>query len=119
MIEGCVTADVGLLLVPAGGGFIASIQKGNIKANEIQGQSRQHARLLNIMGVKQLIVGINRMDAGMNKMDETGAYWSEKLYKEDKGRPVRSPYPRSRFSSSIWSHDKTGIPLERARRVEY
>ena len=84
MIEGCVTADVGLLLVPAGGDFTASIQKGAIKAKEIQGQSRQHARLLNIMGVKQLIVGINRMDAGMNKMDETGAYWSEKLYKEDK-----------------------------------
>ena len=34
-------------------------------------------------------------------------------------RPVWSPSPRSHFSSSIWSHDKTGIPLERARRVEY
>ena len=35
------------------------------------------------------------------------------------GRPVRSPSPRSRFSSNIWFQKELGIPLERARRVEY
>ncbi|KAF4679023.1 hypothetical protein FOZ63_003860, partial [Perkinsus olseni] len=32
-------------------------------AGEIQGQTRQHARLINLLGVKQLIVGVNKMDS--------------------------------------------------------
>merc|ERR1712166_815591 len=31
-------------------------------AGEIQGQTRQHSRLINLLGVKQIIVGINKMD---------------------------------------------------------
>ena len=49
-------------MVPADGNFITSIQRGNHKAGEIQGQTRQHARLINLLGVKQLIVGVNKMD---------------------------------------------------------
>ena len=48
-----------------------------------------------------------------------GTHWHKTKAKYNKWRPVWSPSPRSHFSSSIWSHDKTGIPLERARRVEY
>ena len=62
MISGAAQADVALLMVPADGNFTTAIQKGNHKAGEVQGQTRQHARLLNLLGVKQLIVGVNKMD---------------------------------------------------------
>ena len=38
--------------VPADGNFVTAIQRGNHKAGEIQGQTRQHARLINLLGVK-------------------------------------------------------------------
>jgi len=64
MVTGSSQADVALLMVPANkGGFETAIAKGNHKKNEIEGQTRQHARLLNLIGVDQMIVGINKMDA--------------------------------------------------------
>jgi len=62
MISGAAQADVALLMVPADGNFTTAIQKGDHKAGEVQGQTRQHARLINLLGVKQLIVGVNKMD---------------------------------------------------------
>jgi len=62
MISGAAQADVALLMVPADGNFATAIQKGNHKLGEVQGQTRQHARLINLLGVKQLIVGVNKMD---------------------------------------------------------
>ena len=44
MITGASQADVALIMVPADGNFAASIAKGNHKAGEVQGQTRQHAR---------------------------------------------------------------------------
>lgn len=74
MISGAGCADIGLLLVPAEmGGFEKAIAKGNHKTGEIQGQTRQHARLLNLLGVNQLIVGINKMDS---------CNWSEERFNE-------------------------------------
>ena len=70
MISGAAQADVALLMVPADGNFITAIQKGNHKAGEIQGQTRQHARLLNLLGVKQLAIGINKMDCDVAKYGE-------------------------------------------------
>jgi len=67
MITGSSQADVALLLVPADGNFITSIAKGNIKAGEVQGQTRQHALLINLLGVKQLVVGVNKMDCDVAK----------------------------------------------------
>jgi len=67
MIGGSGQADVALLLVPADGNFITSIAKGNLKAGEVQGQTRQHALLINLLGVKQLIIGINKMDCDVAK----------------------------------------------------
>jgi len=86
MISGAAQADVALLMVPADGNFITSIQRGNHKAGEIQGQTRQHARLINLLGVKQLIVGVNKMDcevAGYKKdrYDEIGAEMINMLQK--------------------------------------
>eukprot|EP01084_Bolivina_argentea_P172508 298837_1 len=64
MISGASQADVALLMVPANkGGFEKSIAKGNHRKGEIQGQTRQHARLCHLLGIEQLIVGINKMDA--------------------------------------------------------
>jgi elongation factor 1-alpha len=62
MITGASQADVALLMVPADGNFTTSIAKGDHKAGEVQGQTRQHALLINLLGVKQLIVGVNKMD---------------------------------------------------------
>jgi len=67
MISGASQADVALLMVPADGNFTAAIARGNHKLGEVQGQTRQHARLINLLGVKQLIVGINKMDCDTAK----------------------------------------------------
>jgi len=75
MISGAAQADVCLLMVPADGNFTTAIQKGDHKAGEIQGQTRQHARLINLLGVKQLVCGVNKMDS------DTAGYKQER-YKE-------------------------------------
>lgn len=77
MITGASQADVGLLMVPADGNFITSIAKGDHKAGQVQGQTRQHARLLNLLGVKQLVVGVNKMDCDI-------AGYKEERYNEIK-----------------------------------
>merc|ERR1711976_1017198 len=81
MITGSATADVGLLLVPAEkGGFEAAIAKADAKAGVEEGQTRQHARLLYLLGVEQIIVGINKMDA---------CDWSESRFNEIKDEFVK------------------------------
>ena len=62
MITGASQADCSLIMIPADGNFTTAIAKGNHKAGEIQGQTRQHARLINLLGVKQICVGVNKMD---------------------------------------------------------
>jgi elongation factor 1-alpha len=81
MITGSATADVGLLLVPAEkGGFEAAIAKADAKLGVEEGQTRQHARLLYLLGVDQLIVGINKMDS---------CGWSEDRFNEIKEEFVK------------------------------
>jgi len=65
MISGASQADVALLMVPSDGNFTTAIQKGNHKSGAVQGQTRQHARLINLLGCKQLIVGVNKMDCSV------------------------------------------------------
>merc|ERR1712159_473800 len=80
-ITGSATADVGLLLVPAEkGGFEAAIAKADAKLGVEEGQTRQHARLLYLLGVEQIIVGINKMDA---------CNWSEDRFNEIKDEFVK------------------------------
>merc|ERR1711908_238928 len=71
MISGAAQADVGVLMVPADGNFVVAIQKGDHKAGEVQGQTRQHARLINL-----LVVCVNKMDA------EPAAMYKESRYTE-------------------------------------
>merc|ERR1711939_646034 len=70
MISGAAQADVCLLMVPADGNFTTAIQKGNHKQGVVQGQTRQHARILNLLGVKQLVIGVNKMDSDVAKYSE-------------------------------------------------
>merc|ERR1712064_88567 len=62
MITGASQADCSMIMVPADGNFTTAIAKGNHKAGEIQGQTRQHSRLINLLGVKQICIGVNKMD---------------------------------------------------------
>jgi len=71
MISGAAQADVALLMVPADGNFTTAIQKGNHKQGLVQGQTRQHARLLNLLGVKQLMIGVNKMDCDVAQYKES------------------------------------------------
>ena len=81
MITGSATADVGLLLVPAErGGFEAAIAKADAKMGVDEGQTRQHARLLYLLGVEQLIVGVNKMDS---------CNWDEARFEEIKEEFVK------------------------------
>jgi len=81
MITGSATADVGLLLVPAEkGGFESAIAKADPKMGVEEGQTRQHARLLYLLGVEQIIVGINKMDA---------CDWAESRFNEIKDEFVK------------------------------
>jgi elongation factor 1-alpha len=70
MITGASQADVAILMVPADGNFTTSIAKGDAKAGEVQGQTRQHSVLINLLGVKQLIIGVNKMDCSSANYDE-------------------------------------------------
>mmetsp|Transcript_40929 Transcript_40929/g.112545 ORF Transcript_40929/g.112545 Transcript_40929/m.112545 type:complete len:478 (-) Transcript_40929:468-1901(-) len=101
MISGAAQADVALLMVPADGNFTTAIQKGNHKAGEVQGQTRQHARLINLLGVKQLLIGVNKMDTdtagpySKARYDEVGGEMKNMLIKVgwkkdfvEKGVPV-------------------------------
>ncbi len=76
MITGAGCADVALLLVPAdAGGFETAIARGDHATGEVQGQTRQHARLLGLLGIEKLIVGVNKMDS---------CNWSEQRFNEIK-----------------------------------
>ena len=78
MISGASQADVALLMVPANkGGFETAIQKGDHKEGVIQGQTRQHAKLLYLLGIEQVMVGVN-------KMDDPSVNYSEDRYNEIK-----------------------------------
>ena len=76
MITGAGCADVALLLVPAeAGGFESAIARGDHATGEVQGQTRQHAKLLGLLGIEKLIVGVNKMDS---------VDWSEQRFNEIK-----------------------------------
>jgi elongation factor 1-alpha len=86
MISGASQADVALIMVPADGNFTTAIQRGNHKQGIVQGQTRQHARLINLLGVKQIIVGINKMDTDIaaykkDRYDEIKAEMASTLMK--------------------------------------
>jgi len=100
MITGASQADVALLMVPADGNFTTSIARGNHKQNEVQGQTRQHSRLINLLGVKQLIVGVNKMDSDVAS------------YKEERFNEIRDEV-RNMLGKMGWKPDfvKNSVPI--------
>ena len=62
-------------MVPVDGNFTTAIVKRNHEAGEIQGQTRQHSRLINLLGVKQICNGVNKMDC------DTAGYKQERYDK--------------------------------------
>merc|ERR1711881_455593 len=99
MISGAAQADVALLMVPADGNFTTAIQKGNHKQGLVRGQTRQHARLLNLLGVKQVIVGVNKMDS-----DPAGPYKIERyteIRDEMKNMMIRVGWKKSFVEESV------------------
>lgn len=83
MISGASTGDVALLLAPAEtGGFEAAIASGDREAGISEGLTFQHACLINLMGIKQVIVAIN-------KMDEKTVNFSEARFNEIKSEIAR------------------------------
>jgi len=81
MITGASQADVAVIMVPADGNFTTAIAKGNHKQGIVQGQTRQHARLINLLGVKQVAIGVNKMDCDVAK-------YSKDRYEEIKNEMV-------------------------------
>jgi elongation factor 1-alpha len=98
MITGSSQADVAVLMIPADGNFITSIARGNAKEGEVMGQSRMHAQLINLLGVKQLIVGIN-------KMDSSTANWGKERYDEIKNEVtdmlVKLGWPKGQVEKGV------------------
>lgn len=98
MITGASQADAALIMVPADGNFTTSIAKGNAKSGEVQGQTRQHSLLINLLGVKQIIVGINKMDSDLAKYSE--ARYNE-IKEEMKLTLVRVGWPKQFVDNSV------------------
>jgi elongation factor 1-alpha len=99
MITGASQADVALIMIPADGNFTTAIARGNPKTGEIQGQTRQHALLINLLGVKQIIVGINKMDT------ETAGPYKEARYtevkEEMKSTLIKVGWPKAFVDTSV------------------
>lgn len=76
MITGSSQTDVALLLVPADGNFEAAITAGDVASGSVPGQTRAHALILDLLGIRQLIVGVNKMDS------KPLAAWKQSRYEE-------------------------------------
>lgn len=70
MITGSNAADVALLMVPCDGNFNTAVARGDHGSGTVPGQTREHARLLFLSGIKQLVVGINKMDCDLAGYNE-------------------------------------------------
>jgi len=101
MISGASQADVCLLMVPAKkGGFEAAIQKGDGSADAQKGQTRHHAELTALLGIKQMIIGVN-------KMDEKSVQYDQGRYKEIKKNMLKMVEKAGwRVSAKLSKEDK-------------
>ena len=83
MISGASNAEVAILMIPAElGGFETAIAKADHDTKQVEGQTRQHANLINLLGIKQVIVCVN-------KMDDASVNYSEARFNEIKSEAAR------------------------------
>ena len=115
MISGAAQADVCLLMVPADGNFTTAIQKGDHKAGEIQGQTRQHARLINLLGVRQLIVGINKMDSDTAGYKASGGRAGQRL--RAGSVTARQAHGAGRGLGRTFGHPVVCMPIQTTRAL--
>eukprot|EP01083_Nonionella_stella_P107506 311417_1 len=72
MIYATAAADIAILMIPANKhDFEYSLQKANYKLDRREGNSRQHATICHVLGIRQLIVCINKMDHKSVNYSET------------------------------------------------
>lgn len=64
-MNGISQGDVGVLVVPGDEDFQVALARGSHAEGIPQGQTRHHARLLNLAGVRQFVVLVNKMDSGV------------------------------------------------------
>lgn len=102
MITGAALADVAVIMLPADG-FIEATRKADLKKGLYQGQTRQHARLINLLGVNQVMVGINKMDC------EIAGYGKEKY--EEVAAEVRSMLGKVGFKPDFVTKSIPIIPI--------
>merc|ERR1712167_549976 len=103
---------------------MGAIQKGNHKAGEVQGQTRQHARLIQLLGVKQIMVGVNKMDTSIGDYST----YDEKRFQEIKDEMQRTlkvvGWPAGFVEKKVpiipisgWNGEKVKISKEKAMVV--
>jgi len=98
MITGASQADVALIMIPADGNFTTAIARGNPKTGEITGQTRQHALLINLLGVKQIIVGINKMDTDLAGYKEVRY---NEVRDEMKSTLIKVGWPKAQIDTQV------------------
>ena len=86
MITGAPQDDAASIMVPAGENPTTADAKGYHNAGKSQGQTRQHSRLINLLGMKQIYTDENKMDcdtAGYEQdwYDETSKHMKNLLIK--------------------------------------
>ena len=113
-------------MVPCDGNFTTAIAKGNHKAGEIQGRTRQHSRLINLLGVKQIAIGCNKMDcdtAGYKKAryEEVSNEMRSMLVKVGWKKDMVEKRSRSRFLSFLslagWETTSSRARIPRVSRT--
>ncbi len=116
MLTGSSCADTMILLCSANDEFTAAIAKGTVggKDQDIQGQTRQHARFAYLQGIKQLIVCINKMDSVNFSQEKYNEVSNEvKFMLKEVGWPQTTIDQMPIIPASAWLGDNLTKPSEK------
>jgi len=71
IIAGNTSIDIALIMIPADDDFTESITLEDSNPYSSKGRSRLYALLVNLLGIKQIIIGIDKMDSDVGQYKET------------------------------------------------